>query len=122
MSYMDVDGWNTGRYDDRNTEARWLPADAILEISHAFFPKAPSIVERRPLPGRCHRLEGTQLYRAGNRRTEPHLDIGYRSTWHLIGRFFLKKAPSTDNRDHPPGSFIPREFVAVAIVAKLDLP
>jgi len=40
MSFMDVDGWNTGAYDDaahvRNVEARWIPMDASLEISHAI--------------------------------------------------------------------------------------
>lgn len=40
MSYMDVDGWNKDSYDDvrqmRNVEARWIPNDAALEISHAI--------------------------------------------------------------------------------------
>jgi len=40
MSYMDIDGWNTGSFEDvragRNTEPRWLPTDAMLEISHAI--------------------------------------------------------------------------------------
>ncbi len=40
MSFMDVDGWNTGAYDDaahvRKVEARWIPMDASLEISHAI--------------------------------------------------------------------------------------
>jgi len=40
MSYMAIDGWNTDSYNDiragRNIEARWLPTDAMLEISHAI--------------------------------------------------------------------------------------
>ncbi len=40
MSYMDIDGWNTGAYKDAsnivNVEARWLPQNASLEISHAI--------------------------------------------------------------------------------------
>ncbi len=39
LTFMDVDGWNTGSYDDalhgRKVEPRWLPNDAMLEISHA---------------------------------------------------------------------------------------
>jgi hypothetical protein len=40
MSYMNIDGWNTGSLADvragRNMEPRWLPTDAMLEISHAI--------------------------------------------------------------------------------------
>jgi len=40
MAYMDVDSWNIGAYDDakniRKVEARWIPQDALLEISHAI--------------------------------------------------------------------------------------
>ena len=39
MTYMDVDGWNTDVYNDvlngKKVEPRWLPNDAMLEISHA---------------------------------------------------------------------------------------
>jgi hypothetical protein len=39
MSYMDIDRWNTSAYADlvagRKSEARWIPNDALLEISHA---------------------------------------------------------------------------------------
>ena len=39
MTYMDVDGWNTDVYKDvlngKKVEPRWLPNDAMLEISHA---------------------------------------------------------------------------------------
>ncbi len=38
MGFMDIDGWNTGSFEDvragRNVEARWIPTDARLEISH----------------------------------------------------------------------------------------
>lgn len=40
MSYMAIDGWNTGSYEDvragRKVEPRWLPTDAMLEISHGI--------------------------------------------------------------------------------------
>jgi hypothetical protein len=40
MKYMRIDGWDTGAYDDlrngRRMEARWLPTDAHLEISHGI--------------------------------------------------------------------------------------
>ncbi|MDP8208589.1 MAG: multiheme c-type cytochrome [Candidatus Electryonea clarkiae] len=39
MSYMDIDGWDTGAYADvkemKNVEPRWIPVDASMEISHA---------------------------------------------------------------------------------------
>jgi hypothetical protein len=40
MSFMEVDGWNTHSYVDvragKQVEPRWLPTDAMLEISHAI--------------------------------------------------------------------------------------
>jgi hypothetical protein len=40
MGYMNIDGWNTDAYLDvragRRVEPRWLPVDAMLEISHAI--------------------------------------------------------------------------------------
>ncbi len=40
MAFMAVDGWNTGAYADlkagRNAEPRWLPTDAMLEVSHGI--------------------------------------------------------------------------------------
>ena len=40
MSYMAIDGWNTASYADvragHHMEPRWLPNDAMLEISHAI--------------------------------------------------------------------------------------
>lgn len=39
MEFMSADGWNTGSYEDvkslKNVEARYLPMDASMEISHA---------------------------------------------------------------------------------------
>jgi hypothetical protein len=40
MAFMDIDGWKTRAYADasnnRRVEARWIPQDASLEISHAI--------------------------------------------------------------------------------------
>lgn len=40
MAFMDVDFWNTKAYADvvkgKKVEARWIPQDAMLEISHAI--------------------------------------------------------------------------------------
>ncbi len=40
IGFMAIDGWNTGSYDDvragKDVEARWLPNDAMLEISHGI--------------------------------------------------------------------------------------
>jgi hypothetical protein len=40
MSFMDADGWNADVYEDvkalKNVEARWIPMDASLEVSHAI--------------------------------------------------------------------------------------
>ncbi|MFC2165031.1 nitrite reductase [Acidobacteriota bacterium] len=40
MSFMDVDGWNTKAYSDiskgKNVDPRWIPQDAMMEISHAI--------------------------------------------------------------------------------------
>jgi hypothetical protein len=40
LTFMDVDGWNTEAYDEvvagEKVEPRWLPNDAMLEISHAI--------------------------------------------------------------------------------------
>ncbi len=39
LTFMKVDGWNTSAYNDvrngRQVEPRWMPNDAMLEISHA---------------------------------------------------------------------------------------
>ncbi len=40
MSFMDIDTWNTSAYADvialKKVEPRWIPNDALLEISHAI--------------------------------------------------------------------------------------
>jgi len=40
LKFMDTDGWHTKAYKDvvagNNVEARWLPQDAMLEISHSI--------------------------------------------------------------------------------------
>ena len=40
MSFMGADGWNADSYDEvkemKNVEARWMPMDASMEISHAI--------------------------------------------------------------------------------------
>jgi len=40
ISFMDVDSWNTKVYKDvlnnKKVEPRWIPNDAMLEISHAI--------------------------------------------------------------------------------------
>jgi hypothetical protein len=39
IGYLDVPGWNIRAYEDvragRRVEPRWLPEDAMLEVSHA---------------------------------------------------------------------------------------
>ena len=40
MSFMDIDNWDTAAYEDvragRQVEPRWIPTDAMLEISHGI--------------------------------------------------------------------------------------
>jgi len=40
MSYMSIDTWNTEALEDlregKGMEPRWLPTDAMLEVSHAI--------------------------------------------------------------------------------------
>ena len=40
LRFMDVDCWDTKAYDDvaagKKVESRWLPNDAMLEISHSI--------------------------------------------------------------------------------------
>jgi hypothetical protein len=47
MGYMAIDGWKTKAYDDvragRKMEPRWLPTDAMLEISHAIRPASEAL-------------------------------------------------------------------------------
>lgn len=56
MTFMDLKGWNTGAYSDvkslKNVEARWIPNDAMMEISHAIRRKGALSCER------CHSPAG----------------------------------------------------------------
>jgi hypothetical protein len=56
MSFMAVDGWNTGSFDDvrqmRNVEPRWIPNDASLEISHAIRKQGALTCDN------CHNVDG----------------------------------------------------------------
>ena len=56
ISFMDIDEWNTGSYEDvramRNVEARWIPNDATMEISHAIRREGALTCER------CHSPNG----------------------------------------------------------------
>ncbi len=56
MTFMAVDSWNTGSYEDvrqlRNVEPRWIPQDAALEISHAIRREGALTCEN------CHSLSG----------------------------------------------------------------
>ena len=62
MSYMDIDNWNTGAYDDaknnRKVEARWIPQDALLEISHAIRRDGALTCDR------CHSSTGILDFKA----------------------------------------------------------
>lgn len=62
VSFMDMAGWNTASYQDviagKNVEPRWLPNDALLEISH-------SIRKQGALScGDCHRPNGALDWKA----------------------------------------------------------
>ncbi len=56
ISFMDVDNWDTGAYDDvvhhRKVQPRWIPMDARLEISHAVRRKGALTCKD------CHRPDG----------------------------------------------------------------
>jgi len=62
MSFMDVDRWNTAPYDDvlnhRKVEARWMPNDALMEISHAIR------LEGALTCGDCHSPDGVLDWKA----------------------------------------------------------
>jgi len=56
ISFMDIDGWNIDSYDDvremKKVEPRWIPNNALLELSHGIRRKgALSCVD-------CHRSGG----------------------------------------------------------------
>jgi len=56
MSFMSVDGWDTDSYVDvragKQVEPRWLPTDALLEISHAIRLEGALTCDD------CHRVGG----------------------------------------------------------------
>ena len=72
MSYMAIDGWNTGAYDDvrtgRNVEARWIPTDARLEISHGIRREGALSCNR------CHGPDGVLDWRKLGYGGDPALD------------------------------------------------
>ena len=65
MSYMAIDGWETGAFTDvragRNIDPRWMPSDAMLEISHAIRRDGALTC------GNCHGPEGVMDW----------IDLGY---------------------------------------------
>jgi hypothetical protein len=62
LSFMDVDGWDTGAYNDilagRKVEPRWLPDDAMLEISHSIRRKGALTCSN------CHSDQGALDWKA----------------------------------------------------------
>ena len=62
MSFMDVDKWNTSVYNDvlhlKNVEPRWIPQDAMLEISHAIRRKGALTCDN------CHSPNGVMDFKA----------------------------------------------------------
>lgn len=56
MAFMTIDGWNKDAYADvragRRVEPRWIPTDAMLEISHAVRREGALTC------GRCHGADG----------------------------------------------------------------
>ncbi|RKZ13445.1 hypothetical protein DRQ50_10450 [bacterium] len=56
MDFMAIDGWNTRALDDlrqgRNLEARWLPNDAMMELSHGIRREGALTCDR------CHGPDG----------------------------------------------------------------
>lgn len=61
MSYMDIARWNTAAYADvsagRKSEPRWIPNDALLEISHAVRRKGALACQN------CHGAAGVLDWR-----------------------------------------------------------
>ncbi len=62
MAFMDIDGWNTDAYKDvvkgKKVEARWIPNDAMLEISHAIRRKGALTCQN------CHSPNGVLDWKA----------------------------------------------------------
>ncbi|MBE0566544.1 MAG: hypothetical protein IH621_11325 [Krumholzibacteria bacterium] len=56
MAFMTIDGWNTGAYAEAlagsGTDPRWLPNDAMLEVSHAIRREGALTCDR------CHGPDG----------------------------------------------------------------
>ena len=56
MSFMAIDGWNPHSYVDvragKQVEPRWLPTDAMMEISHAIRRRGALTCEQ------CHQVGG----------------------------------------------------------------
>ena len=56
MDFMAIDGWNTAAYADvaagRNVEPRWLPTDAMMELSHGIRREGALTCDR------CHGPDG----------------------------------------------------------------
>jgi len=56
MEFMAVDGWNTAAYADvkagRNVDPRWLPTDAMMELSHGIRREGALTCDR------CHGPDG----------------------------------------------------------------
>ncbi len=61
MGFMDIDGWNTDAYQDasqiKKVEARWIPQDASLEISHAIRRQGALTCDR------CHSPNGVMDFK-----------------------------------------------------------
>jgi len=61
MGFMGIDGWNTDAYKDvsqlRKVDARWIPQDASLEISHAIRRKGALTCDR------CHSPNGVMDFK-----------------------------------------------------------
>ena len=59
MRFMNTDGWHTSAYEGAHSlesaEARWIPNDAMLEISHAIRKDGALTCED------CHTREGSVL-------------------------------------------------------------
>ena len=74
MSYMAIDGWNTGSYSDvhagRNVEPRWIPTDASLEISHGIRREGALTCDN------CHGPDGVLDWRELGYTAEEIAELG----------------------------------------------
>lgn len=73
MSFMDIDGWNTDAYADasqiKKVEARWIPQDAMLEISHAIRRQGALTCNN------CHSENGVMDFKALGYSEEDAADL-----------------------------------------------